>query len=146
MFRGESQHALDEKGRVSLPTRVREELGDVVMLGRGTRGQVNVYPQATWDSLVQRLEQADPSFELVRDARRLVFAANDCEIDKQGRILIPPFLRRYAVLDTEVVVLGNKDHVEIWSPERWRERCDQLLAQNSETRDDPKQVAALGLD
>lgn len=132
MFRGEDQHTLDEKGRVFVPAKHREELGLVVVLWRGMDGQINVYPQQTWEQVAQRLGQVNQTRTAVRSTSRLVFAAQDCELDRQGRVLIPPLMRRYAELGSEVVILGHNDHVEIWSLERWQQFTEKVYADNSE--------------
>jgi MraZ protein len=131
MFYGEWEYTLDDKGRITLPAKFREELGETVLLGRGTSGQVNVYTRDAWTSLAESLGQADPALELVRSARRLIFAVNEHEIDKQGRIMVPPFLRRYANLGYEAVILGNKDRFEIWNRDRWQEQSARMAAQTA---------------
>jgi MraZ protein len=148
MFSGEYEHVMDDKGRVFLPVRFREVLGPAVWVGRGLDGQINVYPKTLWESMTQRVQQAIQAGEdsvAIRQTSRFLFTAVECEIDRQGRIVIPPLLRRYADLDTEVVILGNNDRLEIWNRERWQEICTGTMAQNRSRGDDPKQVARLGL-
>ncbi len=148
MFNGEYEHTLDEKGRVFLPARHREALAPAVMVGRGSDGQVNVYPKPLWESMTERVRQAIQAGEdsvAIHQTSRLLFTAGECEIDRQGRIVIPPLLRRYANLDTEVVILGNNDRLEVWNRERWQEVCTETMSQNRGRSDDPKQVAKLGL-
>jgi MraZ protein len=149
VFNGEYEHTLDEKGRIFLPARYREALGLVVMVGRGLDGQVNVYPKTLWESMTQRVEQAAQAGEdqtPVRQAKRFLFSSTECELDRQGRIVVPPLLRRYANLDTEVVILGNNDRVEIWNRERWQQISQQTMEQSQGRSDDPKQIARLGLN
>jgi MraZ protein len=148
MFSGEYEHTMDDKGRVSLPARHREELGAVVMIGRGTRGQVNVLPLALWQSMAERARQASQDRGDIDDTVRFLFSYNEAEIDRQGRIVIPPALRRHAELGTDVTILGNGDRVEIWSRERWQARCEQVVVERQAraTGDDPSKVNALALN
>ncbi len=148
MFWGEFEHTMDDKGRVSLPIRHREELGTVVMIGRGTRGQINVLPVALWQSMAQRAQQASQDRNDIDDTVRFLFSYNEAELDRQGRILIPAALRRYAGLDTEVTILGNGDRVEIWSRERWQAGCEKVVAakQAQVAGDDRVKINALELN
>jgi len=145
MFRGEDEHTIDAKGRVFLPVRHRDELGQTVFLGRGMDGQVNVYPQEVWEDMAQRLSQANQARSEIRNASRFIFAAIDCELDRQGRIRIPASLRRYADLGSDVVILGNNDHVELWSRERWQETCERVLAQGQDNSDNTAKLSELEL-
>jgi MraZ protein len=148
MFAGESEHTLDEKGRVSLPVRHREELGDVVMIGRGSRGQVNVLPIALWQGMAERAQQASQDRGDIDDTVRFLFSYNEAELDRQGRIIIPAPLRRYAELGTDVTILGNGDRVEIWSREKWAAGCEKVVAarQARVIGDDQTKVNALALN
>jgi|YNPNPStandDraft_1061719.scaffolds.fasta_scaffold01848_11 MraZ protein len=145
MFSGEDEHTMDSKGRVFIPVKHREELGDVVFIGRGMDGQINVYPKRVWESMARRLDEEDQADDTIRNTRRFLFAANECELDRQGRILIPPTMRSYAGLGTDVVIIGNKDRLEIWSRERWEENCRQVLANASRKNDDTEAIRKVGL-
>jgi len=148
VFSGEFVHTMDDKGRVFLPARHRDALAPAVMVGRGLDGQVNVYPKPLWEGMVERVRQAIQAGEdslSIRQAQRLLFSAGECELDRQGRIVIPPLMRRYADLDTEVVILGNNDRLELWNRDRWQEVCMEAMAKSRERGDDPKQVARVGL-
>lgn len=148
MFSGEFEHTMDDKGRVSLPSRHREELGEVVMIGRGTRGQVNVLPMALWQQMAERAQQARQDRGDIDDTIRFLFSYNETEVDRQGRIVIPGALRRHADLGAEVTILGNNDRVEIWSRERWQAGCDKvvLAKQAQAAGDDPVKINALELN
>ncbi len=148
MFWGEFEHTMDEKGRVSLPIRHREELGNVVMIGRGTRGQINVLPMTLWQSMAQRAQQASQDRNDIDDTVRFLFSYNEAEVDRQGRIVIPAALRRYAGLDTEVTILGSGDRIEIWSRERWQAGCEKVVAakQAQATGDNRAKINALELN
>lgn len=125
VFMGEYQHTLDEKGRVIVPAKFREGLGESFVMTRGLDKCLFVYPQSEWEILEQKLK----SLPMTRaDARSFVrfflSGATECALDKQGRIVIPTILRDYATLEKDIVVLGVSNRVEIWSHERWREYSD----------------------
>jgi MraZ protein len=122
MFFGEYEHTIDEKSRLTLPARFRDALAGGVVLARGLDANVDVYPRATWETNVERrVGGLDPLSREARDLRRFFFAgAVDQELDRQGRVLVPPALVRHASLGREVVVAGVWDHVEIWAREAWR--------------------------
>jgi MraZ protein len=148
VFSGEYEHTLDDKGRVFLAARHRDELGPVVRVGRGLDGQINVYPQALWEALVARVEQApeDEDLGAIRQISRYLFSAEPCDVDRQGRIVIPAPLREDAELESTVVILGHRDRVEIWNKTRWRELCQATRKQNAARTDDLKQAARLRLN
>jgi MraZ protein len=146
MFHGEDEHTMDARGRVFIPAKHREELGEEVFLMRGIDGQINVYPESIWRDMTDRLTQANQSRSATRNTRRYVFSTDSTPLDRQGRILIPNRLRRYADLGGDVVISGNEDHIEIWNSERYEENWDRVLAQMRESRDDPEKVDELGLN
>lgn len=148
MFSGEFEHTMDDKGRVSLPSQHREELGDVVMIGRGTRGQVNVLPLPLWQQMAERAHQASQDRGDIDDTVRFLFSYNRADMDRQGRIVIPNPLRRHADLGAEVTILGNGDRVEIWSRERWQAGCEKVVSarQAQAAGDDRLKVNALELN
>ena len=121
MFQGEYQHGLDAKGRLILPVRIREELGSRFFLTKGLDGCLFIYTPDAWEAFSQKLKGLSTSS---RDARRLVRyfigSSVECEADKQGRFLIPPVLRDFAMIDKDVTVLGVTDRIELWSTERYR--------------------------
>ena len=142
MFSGEFEHTMDEKGRVFLPARYRDSLGEAVILWRGMDGQINAYPLETWQQIAERMGQQNQALRSVRDLNRILFAASECQIDKQGRILVPPALRKHAGLETNLVILGMQDHLEIWSQERWQQVTERLRTEGS---DIAEQLVELGL-
>jgi transcriptional regulator MraZ len=121
MLLGEYAHTIDDKNRLTLPAKFRQAFGDGVVLARGLEGCVNVYPRADWEALVQeRLGALDPLSRETRTLTRYFFAgAADGELDKQGRIMLPPSLMQHAGLAREVVVAGLHDHLEIWDRNAW---------------------------
>jgi MraZ protein len=142
MFSGEYEYSLDDKGRVALPTRYREALGETIVLWRGMDGQVNGYPVAVWQRLAENMGAQNQARRAVRDISRIILSGNECPIDKQGRILIPPALREHGGLGTNLVILGMNDHLEIWSQERWQQVTQRLQTEGS---DIAEQLAEIGL-
>lgn len=120
MFLGRHAHAVDSKGRLAVPARFRDALGDGLVLTRGIDRCLSLYPMSAWIPLAGRVSALSVSDPDARNFRRMVFAeAVDLTLDRQGRILIPPELRAYADIDREAVVVGVHDAIEIWSPARW---------------------------
>lgn len=120
MFMGEYSHTIDAKGRLIVPARFREGLGDRFVVTKGLDNCLFVYPQLEWAALEQKLKSLPFTRADARAFVRFFFSgANECELDKQGRILIPSNLREYAQLSKDVVVLGVSSRVEIWSKDRW---------------------------
>ena len=143
MFRGEYEHTIDEKGRLMIPIKFREELGAALVIGRGTLGQINVYPKDKFEAMEQGIDAAGN--DKLYFTTLLMAAANEAELDKQGRIIIPPVLRRHAKLGTEVIVIGNRDHIEIWNPDEWLQTYGQLVEENRKQHDDPARLRELGV-
>ncbi len=121
MFIGTYEHTIDEKSRLTLPARFRDVLGEGVVLARGLDGNVAVYPRETWKVTVeQRMAALDPLSREARELRRFFFSgAAEADVDRSGRILVPATLARHGGLEREVVVAGNYDHLELWSPPAW---------------------------
>jgi MraZ protein len=142
MFSGEYEHTLDDKGRVFIPARYREELGDTVVLWRGMDGQVNIYPAEAWQKIAHNIGDQNQARRAVRDISRILFAATECQVDRQGRILISPALRKHAELNVNLIILGLNDHLEIWSQERWQQVTQRLQTEGS---DIAEQLAEMGL-
>ena len=128
MLLGEYDHTLDDKNRLTLPARFRQAFADGVVVTRGMDGCLNVYTRAGWESFVaERLEGLDPLSKESRQMSRFVFAgASETDLDKQGRVMIPPALIAHAKLDREVVVAGVRDHVEIWDRATWRTQLEEV--------------------
>jgi MraZ protein len=120
VFLGRHAHNLDAKGRLAIPARFREELAEGLVLTRGIDRCLALYPLAAWRPLAEKLAALPMTDADVRNFRRLVFAeAVDLTPDAQGRILVPPDLRRYAEIERETLVVGVDTSIEIWSPQRW---------------------------
>ncbi len=122
MFMGEHSHSIDEKGRLIIPSKFRDELGEKFVLTRGLDGCLCVYPQVEWQRLEEKLRSLPLTNKNARTITRfLVSGAATCELDKQGRILVPSALREYAGLEKDVVLSGNLERIEIWNKEKWAE-------------------------
>ena len=128
MFLGEYEHTIDDKSRLTLPARFRDALAGGVVLTRGLDECLDVYPRSDWNALVEaQLATLDPFSREARDLRRFFFsAASDAELDKQGRVLVPPALTRRARLGREVVVAGVHDHLEIWDRAAWTDNVTRI--------------------
>ena len=120
MFIGEYQHNIDPKGRVFMPAKFREELGDKFVVTKGLDNCLFVYPEEEWKNLEQKLRTLPLTSKEGRAFIRFFFAgAAECEADKQGRILIPSNLRGHASLEKELSIIGVSTRVEIWDREAW---------------------------
>lgn len=122
MFLGEFSHTIDDKGRLTLPAKFRAEFAGGIVVTRGIDRCLFAFPLPEWQNLAQRVSNLPLTEPQAREFRRLLFAgASDDIPDKQGRVLIPQYLREYANLDGEVIVAGLNTHMEIWSPGAWNE-------------------------
>ncbi|HSO26903.1 MAG TPA: division/cell wall cluster transcriptional repressor MraZ [Anaerolineales bacterium] len=128
MFLGQYYHNLDGKGRLTIPARFRELLGeDAAYIMQGFDNNLMVLPTAAFEALTHRTNQTNLTDPAARLLRRLIFStANHVEVDRAGRILVPQFLRQNSNLDSEAVVVGVGDYFEIWAPDRWSQQVDQL--------------------
>lgn len=143
MFLGEYEHNLDDKGRLAIPARFRDALGDGVVITRGFDRCLMGFPRDTWEKLAQQVSNLSLGQGDARNLRRLLFSgASDVVLDRQGRILIPQNLREYAELGEQAIVAGLNTHFEIWSGARWREVLDALDVNAGAFAE---QLAALGL-
>ncbi|WCK53093.1 division/cell wall cluster transcriptional repressor MraZ [Aneurinibacillus sp. Ricciae_BoGa-3] len=126
MFMGEYQHTIDEKGRLTMPAKFREQLSDVFVVTRGLDNCLFVYPLEEWKVLEQKLTSLPFTRSDVRAFTRLLFSgATECSLDKQGRVNIPPALRKHAQLEKDCIVTGVSRRVEIWSEDVWETYCAQ---------------------
>lgn len=128
VFMGEYQHTMDTKGRLFMPARFREELGMRFILTKGLDQCLFVFPMQEWTLLEQKLRSLPVTMKEARAFSRFLFAgATDCELDKQGRILIPAHLRDYAGLEKEAMVIGVSSRVEVWAKEAWQTYNEESL-------------------
>ncbi len=119
MFMGEYNHTIDAKGRIIVPSKFREALGENFVVTLGLDGCLFVYPNEEWLTFVNQLKNLPGNKDARQLQRYFMAGAADCEVDKQGRILIPSKLREHASLDKDVVFVGVLSKIEIWSKERW---------------------------
>lgn len=125
MFKGEYSHTIDTKGRIIVPVKLREALGDSFVVTKGLDGCLWMFDNAAWESVEKEIQSMPFTLKEARIlARFMIAGASDGELDKQGRILVPPNLREYAQLDKEVVLSGVGSRVEIWSKERYNAITD----------------------
>ena len=122
MFMGEYNHTVDPKGRLIIPAKFREQLGDEFVVTKGLDGCLFVYTKEEWHNIEEKFRGISMTSKDARKFSRFFFAgAAALELDKQGRILLPANLREYAGIDKEVVSVGVFSRVEIWSKERYLE-------------------------
>lgn len=117
---GEFRHSVDAKGRLIVPARMRDELGDTVVLSRWLDGCIAIWSQQSWAEIVAQLRAQGSADPRARDFRRSVTSsAFEEDVDRQGRVLISPKLRELAGIAKDAVIIGDIDHVEVWAPESW---------------------------
>lgn len=124
-MKGEYQHTLDAKGRLFIPAKLREQLGDSFIVTKGLDDCLFVYPQEAWEELEQKIRQL-PMSKSRSLQRFFLSSAADVTVDRQGRIVIPPVLRSYAKLERDVVVIGVGERAELWDARRWNAYTDDL--------------------
>jgi len=143
MLLGEFRHNADTKGRVAIPSKFRDALTAGAIITRGIDNCLFVFAQNEWQSLVEKLMALPLSQANSRAFVRLMLAgAMDVEIDKQGRILIPEYLRTYAGIEKEVVVAGLYSRIEMWDAARWNEYKEKTEHASEEIAE---QLGALGI-
>jgi len=126
VFKGTYRHSVDDKGRVTVPARFRDALGDDFILTRGLDGCIFLYPLAAWQALESKLAGLLLGSADARDFKREFFRnASDAEIDRQGRVLIPPELRQISRIEREVVIIGVSERVEVWPETQWEKRTQE---------------------
>lgn len=129
MFMGEYLHTLDEKGRIIVPAKFRDNLGERCVITRGLDQCLFLYPESEWKNVEEKLKRLLLTQRDARAFTRFFFSgATDVEFDRQGRIMIPAGLRQYAKLEKEVVVIGVSTRVELWAKEVWTEYAQQAEA------------------
>ena len=128
MFLGEYVHTLDEKGRITVPAKFRAYLERGLVITRGLDGCLFVFTHDDWLEFTAILkEKLSFTQKSARDLGRFFFSgATDTSADRQGRILIPTFLREYADLKSDVVIIGSNTRFELWNPERWNKSLQQV--------------------
>lgn len=143
MFLGEYHHSVDAKGRLAIPARFRAGLAEGLVVTRGLDPCLHIYPKSQWLPLAESLSALPTSEPAVRALRRNFFTgAFTCEMDKQGRILIPQGLREYAGLDSDVVIAGLNTYMEIWATSLWDQELPRIESGASSIAE---QLSSLGI-
>ena len=133
MFMGEYNHTVDAKGRLIVPSKFREQLGDEFVVTKGLDGCLFVYENTEWKALEEKLHALPLTNANARKFSRFFLAgATTCEVDKQGRILLPAVLRDFAKIEKDAVLVGVGSRIEIWSRDVWNQ---------SNTYDDMDEIA-----
>lgn len=141
MLLGEYQHTLDTKGRVTIPAKLRGELAAGLVVTRGFDKNLVAYPLSEWEALATKIMQRPLSDRNSRDFRRRFFSnATDLVPDRQGRILLPANLREFAGIDSDVVIAGMFDHIELWDKQTWTS-----VRESVESNDDKARWEGLGI-
>lgn len=137
MFLGEAPHSLDAKGRLIIPAKYRDALGEKFILAKGLDGCLFIYPMEQWHELEQKLRSLPLTQKEARTFARFFFSgASEGEMDKQGRLIIPQALREYAHLTKECMVVGVDNRLEVWDLETW-------ASYNEESEESFEQLAEL---
>jgi MraZ protein len=142
VFTGEYRHTVDDKGRLAVPARFRAQLEGGAFISRWIDGCLAIHSRSGWDDLEARVADLPLTDPAARLFQRQIFAgALEAELDRQGRVLVPAYLREETGLTTDAVVVGIRDHAEIWAPDRWTKYRRAM--------DDPeafaKAIAGLGI-
>lgn len=143
MLLGEYNHNIDDKGRVSVPAKFREDLGISFIVTKGLDNCLFAYSKEEWTKFEEKLKSLPLTNPNARNFIRFFFSgATECEIDKQGRINIPQSLREYAELGREVSIIGVSTRVEIWNREKWN---NYTSPENMDVDEIAKQMSDLGI-
>jgi len=127
VFTGEYRHTVDDKGRLAVPARFRADLAQGAQVSKWIDGCVAVFPRADWETLAEQVAPLPITDQDVRTFQRFLFgAAFEIELDRQGRFVLPSVLRVFAGLEAEVVVVGARNRLELWSPPRWDHYSAQM--------------------
>mgnify|MGYP005785631523 CR=1 FL=1 len=129
MLIGEYEHSLDAKGRMIMPAKLRADIGEKFILSKGLDGCLFAFSMQEWNNFEEKLKSLPLSDKNARSFVRFFLAgATECEIDKQGRFLIPNNLRVIANLEKEAIIIGVGTRLEIWNKEKWQTNCDEEIS------------------
>lgn len=143
MLLGEYEHSIDTKGRIAMPAKLREGLVGKFIITKGLDGCLFVYAMDEWQRVEQKLASLPMSRKTARDFTRFLFGgACEGECDKQGRVLLPASLRRYAGLEREAVIVGVGSRAEIWDAAKWQQYNEESAEDVNELAE---QLADLGI-
>ncbi len=122
MLIGEYEHSLDTKGRLIMPAKLREDIGEKFIITKGLDGCLFGFSQNEWTNFEEKLKTLPLTNKNARDfVRFFLSGATECEIDKQGRFLIAGNLRQYAEMEKEVAIIGVGTRIEIWNKDKWKQ-------------------------
>ena len=143
MFIGEYKHTIDDKGRLAIPVKFRGDLAKGAVVTRGLDASLFLYPKEEWDKLAQKLASLPLGQSNSRAFARLMLAgAMDVSLDKQGRLVLPEYLREYASLSKQIVVAGLYNRLELWDEEKWQ---TYKTAMENEVGDIAEKLGELGV-
>ena len=144
MFLGEYSHTIDAKGRLIVPAKFREALGEEFVVTKGLDGCLYIYPNDEWKEFEQKLSELPMGKSDIRKmVRFFLSAATLVEVDKQGRILIPPTHRTFAELEKDIVLAGVGKKIEIWSKNKWEQTA---TFDNEDMNEVAERMSDLGID
>ncbi|MDM8519287.1 division/cell wall cluster transcriptional repressor MraZ [Anaerolineales bacterium HSG6] len=127
MFLGEFEHTIDDKGRLTIPAKFREELRDGIVITRGLDGCLWAYTRSEWERLAEKISKLPSTNRPARNFARFMFSsAADSIPDRQGRILVTQNLRDYADIKNETIIIGVMNRIEIWNPTKWAKVIDEV--------------------
>ena len=132
MFMGEYNHAIDDKGRIIIPSKLRNDLGNNFIITRGLDGCLFIYSSNEWTNIINKYKSLPDTKDKRSFMRVFLSGATVCDYDKQGRINIPSSLINYAKLNRECIIVGVFDRLELWSKESW----DDFILNNSDNLSD----------
>lgn len=136
MFIGEHNHNIDEKGRLQMPARFRASFAEGAVVTRGLDGCLFIYTNSEWQKLAEKLMNLPLSQSDARKFARLMLAgAVDVELDKQGRLVVPAYLRQFAGLGSNVVVAGLYNRLEVWDSKKWKVQQEEAEKKSDEIAD-----------
>ena len=120
MLMGEYRHTIDDKGRLTIPSKIRYELGEGFVITRGLDKCLSIYPKEEWDNIIQKYKELPQTKDVRNFMRIFLSGATTLEFDKQGRINIPMPLMEFADLTKECIIIGVNDRLEVWSQDNWQ--------------------------
>lgn len=127
MFMGEYTHSMDSKGRLIIPSKLREDLTEKFVITRGLDNCLFLYPFPEWNTLEEKLTSLPMTSKNARNFVRFFFSgASECELDKQGRVSLPSNLRDFADFEHEIVIIGLANRIELWAKEKWDNYMDEV--------------------
>lgn len=135
MLMGEFHHSIDDKGRLTIPSKIRYDLGESFVVTRGLDNCLFVYPINEWNEIIRKYKELPNTKDARNFMRFFLSGANTCEFDKQGRINITSPLIKFAGLEKDCIIIGVNDHLEIWSKDRWENFIDENESNLSDIAD-----------